>query len=141
MAFLLSGAQVADAGEQRSPGVDAEVVFFFQVVVKALEVGAVQVADAAAPAALEQKAVPVAAVIVAAELVKGPLLGVDLVDPSCGLQLFQLAVNGGKAHRAALPPQVLRQVGGSQGLVPPGLQAAENGLLLFRTVWNGLTPI
>ena len=99
-----------------------------------LELGAVHMADAAAPLALEQKAVPVAVALVAAVLVQGALLRVDLVDGPGGLQLLQLAVDGGKAHRAARPAQVLRQLRGGAGVLAPGLQAAEHCLVLFCTV-------
>ena len=86
-----------------SPGIDAEVVLPLQVVVQVLQAGTVHMADAAAALTLQKKAIPVALGLAAAVLVQGALLGVDLVDRPGGLQLFQLAVDGGQAHRAAPP--------------------------------------
>ena len=73
-----------------------------------------------------------------AELEKGALLRVDLVDPAGGLQLFQLAVDGGQPHRAALPAQVLRQLVGGEGLLRPLLQTAEDGLMLFCSICHNM---
>ena len=53
------------------------------------------------------------------------------------MPVFQLAVNGGKAHRAALPPQFLRQLRRAQGLLAACFQTAEHRLLLLGAVWHG----
>lgn len=87
-------------------------------------------ADAAAAAAFEQKAVPVAAAGVAAQLIKGAFGGVDPVDLSRRRQLFQLPVNGGQAHGTARAPQLLRQLRGGKGFLPALFKAAQHRLLL-----------
>lgn len=117
------------------------MVLPLQVVVQVLQAGTVHMADAAAALTLQKKAIPVALGLAAAVLVQGALLGVDLVDRPGGLQLFQLAVDGGQAHRAALPTQVLRQFGGGAGGLAPGLQAAEHRLVLFGAVWHPMPPL
>ena len=89
--------------------------------------------DTAAALAPEEKAAVVLRGM-GAVLIEGTLLGLDFMDAPGGLQPLQLAVDGGQAHRAAGAAQVLGQVRGGEGLLGPLLQAAEDGLVLFRAV-------
>ena len=90
MGFLLGFFQtgLAKPGEQGAVGVDPEVVLPLQMLVQPLQMGAVHVADPAAPLALEQKALPVAARVPVTVLVKGPLCRVDPMEAPGGCQFF-----------------------------------------------------
>ena len=101
-----------------------------QVVVQGLKMGAVHMADPAAAAALEQHAVPVAAGV-AAQVEKGALRRVDLMHLPGEREFFQLAVNGGQPHGAALLAQSLGKVRRRQRLPLPLLQTPQHRLLLF----------
>jgi hypothetical protein len=97
--------------------------------VQLLQVAAIQMDDAAAFLAPQQKAVVVRRV--GAVLVKSALLRGDPVDMARLLQLFQLAVNGGKPHGAARLTQLLRDLAGGQRFAGTLFQAAEDRLVLF----------
>ena len=71
---------------------------------------------------------------VGAVLVQRALPGLDAVEEPGGLQLLQLAVDGGKAHRTARPAQLLRHLTGGQGVAGPVLQTLEDGPALFRGI-------
>ena len=105
-------------------------MFDCQMVAQGLQVAAVQVAHPAAALAPQQKTA-VGRRRVGAVLVQRALPGLDAVEEPGGLQLFQLAVDGGKAHRTARPAQFLRHFAGGQGVAGPVLQALENGPALF----------
>ena len=66
-----------------------------------------------------------------AVLVQRALPGLDAVEEPGGLQLLQLAVDGGKTYRTACPAQFLRHFAGGQGVAGPVLQALEDGPALF----------
>jgi hypothetical protein len=53
------------------------------------------------------------------------------VDAARLLQLFQLAVNGGKAHGAIHPAQFFRDLVGGKGLTGALFQAGKDRLTLF----------
>ena len=107
------------------------------MLVEGPELAAVRMDDPAAVFAAEEEAVPLPAVAVA---VAGALLRCDLVDEALALQPLQLAVDGGKAHRGALVPQLLRQSGGAEYRPAPAGKAVQNGLLLLGVVWHGILP-
>jgi hypothetical protein len=93
---------------------------------------AIQVDDAAAVLAPQQETAVDRRV--GTILVKGPFLRRDPVNASRLLQLFQLAVNGGKAHGTARPAQFFRDLIGSEGLSGPLFQAAKDRLVLFGRI-------
>ena len=78
---------------------------------------------------------------VAAQVEKGALRRVDLVHLPGERELFQLAVNGGKAYGTAFLAQGLGKVRRRQGLSLPLLQAAQHRLLLFGGIGHTVPPI
>jgi hypothetical protein len=96
---------------------------------------AVQMGDSAAGFTAEKEA-GVAFFGMGAILEQGTVLRVDSVNPSGSLQLFQLAIDGGKANGMACLTQVGSQIGGSQRLFGTLLQTMQDGLLLFCGVYH-----
>jgi hypothetical protein len=97
--------------------------------IQLLQMAAVQMDDAATFLAPQQETAPVRRV--GTVLIKSALLRGDPVDAAGLLQLFQLTVNGGKAHGAASPAQLLRHLVGGEGFSRALFQTVENGLMLF----------
>ena len=115
-------------------GVDAEVVCLGDVVIQPLQMVAVQMLDVAAALAAQQETAGMLLVLMGAVLVHRAVRGSHLVDAARLFQLFQLAVDGGKAHGIAAAAQLLRQVVGGEGLCGALLQAVQHRLLLFGTI-------
>jgi hypothetical protein len=106
--------------------------------VQLLQVAAIQMDDAAAVLTPQQKAAAVRRV--GTVLVKGPFLRGDPVNAARLLQLFQLAVNGGKAHRAARLAQFLRDLVGGEGLPRALFQTLKDCLTLFCRIRHVSQP-
>jgi hypothetical protein len=135
MRHLLSLAGFTQAGQCGFPKVNPEMVGGLQMMRQFFQMSAVQMDDAPAGFAPEQET-GVPALRMGTILEQGALLGADPMDPACGLQLFQLTVDGGKTYRMAGLPQVGGQIRGGQSLFRPLLQTVENGLLLFGGIYH-----
>ena len=131
--LLLFGTVPAQPDEDGVAGVDAEIVFRFQMCVQLMEVRALQMLNLPAGFAAQQETVLVLSAV-GAELIAGAVSGADLVDASGLLQPLQLAVDGGEAHGLSGLVEVLGQLSGGQRFLGPLLQAVEHGLLLFGDV-------
>lgn len=90
--------------------------------------------DGAAFFAFQQKA---AALVVAAVLIIGTLIGDGLVDEALLGQALQLPVHGGQADGLSLGVELLRQLSGGGAALGTGLDALQHRPLLPGHIGNG----